>query len=77
MVKRRQQDASKQVLLLLVVAVLVVSLVGTWMVLQSGFSESSASSTGQISFNKVGSARGPILEGNTRESGVISFVKQG
>lgn len=74
----KKKDMSRQALLLLVVAVLVVSLVGTWLVLSGSFEGQSASSRGTISFSKTGGQyTGPIMERNPDSAGKLAFVKQG
>lgn len=76
---KNREDMSRKALMLLVVAVLVVSLVGTWLVLQSGFSsQQSDASKGTISFSKVGAAyTGTIAETSQGSTGKVSFVKEG
>jgi hypothetical protein len=74
---QKKEDMSRKALMLLVVAVLVVSLVGTWLVLQSSFESPTDSSRGVVSFSKTG---GPIPPPVMREShpvasGIVSFEK--
>jgi hypothetical protein len=78
MEKNKQKDAGKQLLLLLVVAVLLVSLVGTWLVLQNSFSGAPAASrSGVVTFNKVSPSAPAVAVGRTVETATVSFIKQG
>lgn len=75
---KKREDMSRKALMLLVVAVLVVSLVGTWLVLQSGFSSDSDATKGTISFSKTGNTYGnALVERNPDSAGKVSFVKEG
>jgi hypothetical protein len=76
MVKRRKDSANRQLLLVLVVATLVVSLVGTWLVLQNGIAATHTSTGGTVSFDKAPNAPS-VVNGNTVDTGVVSFVKAG
>ena len=74
---RKKEDMSRKALTVLLVAVLVVSFVGTWLVLQSGFSSDSDANTGTISFSKTGNTYGSaIVERNPDSAGKVSFVKE-
>jgi len=77
MAKRRKTD-NRQVLVVLVMAVIIVSLVGTWLVLQSGFSGIEIKRTGTVSFYKEsGPSPISVIERNPEGTGVVSFVKEG
>jgi len=75
--RKQRQDSSRFVLLALVVAVLVVSLLGTWLVLDTGFSGPVVARHSQIDFVKQDGTSSPqIVRSNPIEGGVIAFAKQ-
>lgn len=75
--RKQREDVSRFVLLALVVAVLVVSLLGTWLVLDTGFSASAGTQQGQVSFTKeYGTASPQVAKSNPVAGGVIAFAKQ-
>ena len=74
---QKKEDVSRKALMLLVVAVLVISLVGTWLVLQGSFESPNTSRSGVVSFQKNGGTVTSVVLRNTETSGKVSFVKQG
>ncbi len=77
---RRNSDAGRKMLLGLVVAVLVVSLAGTWLVLQTGFESPTRTQQGVVNFVRtpgiVPLGSQPVVQtkfGN--DAGEVSFVK--
>lgn len=76
MVRKKKEDMSNKLLVVLTIGVLVVSLVGTWLVLQQGFAEPRVASGGKISFTKDGAQVVPVKIANPTTSGIVSFSKQ-
>ena len=79
MVNKRQEGASKQLLLLLVVATLAVAIVGTWLVLENGLTQAGAARSGTVSFDKTSEAPAQpvtVIERNAREAASVSFTKR-
>lgn len=80
MAKKRQNDSSRVVLVALVVGVVLVSLVGTWLVLQTGFSTAQQTTNlGFVSFTKSSAGAGATGQAaqktTTSESSTVSFIK--